>query len=497
MSETGSLPPNWECVRLGGISDIVYGKGLPTNKLEADGYPVFGASGVIGFFSQYMFEEPQLMISCRGAKSGTINFSPAKCFVTNNSLVVDFPIEQKSLRKTYFYFLQAADKGGMVTGTAQPQVTINNAVEVELPLPPLNEQHRIVAKIEELFSELEKGVESLKAAKAQLAVYRQSVLKAAFEGRLTEGWREENQNELESATELLARIKSERESRHAAQLAEWQQSVADWEASGGKASGSKKPTKPKPPKELPPLTADELADLPTLPDGWGWFRFGNTYWESILGKMLDKQKNKGELFPYLRNQNVRWGAFDLTDVSLMRFEADEYARYGLETGDLVICEGGEPGRCAIWQGNKSEMRVQKALHRVRFLPETILGNFVRYFIQFSATSGHLSRFFTGTTIKHLTGNGLQDMHLPACGFAEQHQIVQEIESRFSVVEKMEQTIEESLQKAEALRQSILKRAFEGKLVPQDPSDEPAAELLARIRAEREAAAPVRKKGKAA
>jgi len=125
------------------------------------------------------------------------------------------------------------------------------------------------------------------------------------------------------------------------------------------------------------------------------------------------------------------------------------------------------------------------LHRVRFISGTIIGEYVHYFILYAATNGHLARFFTGTTIKHLTGNGLQEMQLPVCGYDEQHQIVQEIESRFSVVEKMEQTIDESLQKAEALRQSILKRAFEGKLVPQNPDDEPASELLARIRSERE------------
>ena len=132
------LPKGWEQTKLGEISNIVYGKGLPTKNLTPSGYPVFGTNGIIGSYGEYLYEDAQLLISCRGANSGTINMSPPKCYITNNSLIVDFSVEPEILRKTYFYFLQAANKERLVTGTAQPQVTINNAVEISLPLPPLN-----------------------------------------------------------------------------------------------------------------------------------------------------------------------------------------------------------------------------------------------------------------------------------------------------------------------------------------------------------------------
>ena len=130
-----------------------------------------------------------------------------------------------------------------------------------LPIPPLNEQRRIVAKIEELFSELDKGIESLKTARAQLNVYRQAVLKHAFEGKLTAQWREENKDKLETPEQLRARIKQERE-------AHYEQQLKEWKAARGKGS------KPKASKSLPLLTAEELAELPELPKGWVWTRFG-------------------------------------------------------------------------------------------------------------------------------------------------------------------------------------------------------------------------------
>ncbi len=119
-----------------------------------------------------------------------------------------------------------------------------------------------------------------------------------------------------------------------------------------------------------------------------------------LGKMLDQKKNKGELLPYLANVNVRWGSFDLDDLREMRFEHHELDRYGLKSGDIVMCEGGEPGRCALWKGQKPGMMIQKALHRIRS-HSCLLSEFLFYYLLYIGRTGHLAPLFTGATIKHL------------------------------------------------------------------------------------------------
>lgn len=130
--------------------------------------------------------------------------------------------------------------------------------------------------------------------------------------------------------------------------------------------------------------------------------------ESCLGKMLDKDKNKGELQPYLSNKSVRWGTFDLDNLSLMRFEEAEEERYGLKIGDLVVCEGGEPGRCAIWNGKTQKMKIQKALHRVRVKPDYD-SHFLYYQFLLAGKTGDLDKYFIGSTIKHLTGVNLKQI----------------------------------------------------------------------------------------
>lgn len=195
---------------------------------------------------------------------------------------------------------------------------------------------------------------------------------------------------------------------------------------------------------------------------WEMVKLGDVA-EMCLGKMLDKNKNKGTYQPYLRNVNVRWGSFDLDDLLEMRFEESEQDRYGIRKGDLIMCEGGEPGRCAIWNSDIQNMKIQKALHRIR-LNSSVLNKYVYFLLVLYAQNGKLEKYFTGTTIKHLTGQSLKMVEIPLPPLIEQQRIVKEIESRLSQATASETYIENALQQAEALRQSILKKAFSGELV---------------------------------
>lgn len=122
--------------------------------------------------------------------------------------------------------------------------------------------------------------------------------------------------------------------------------------------------------------------------------------EFRLGKMLDEKKNKGDLMPYLANVNVRWGEFDLRELREMRFEEDELDAFGLKYGDIAMCEGGEPGRCAIWKEQMPGMMIQKAIHRIRCLAvENHI--YLYYSLRHQGQSGLLASLFTGATIKHL------------------------------------------------------------------------------------------------
>lgn len=263
-----------------------------------------------------------------------------------------------------------------------------------------------------------------------------------------------------------------------------------------------------------------------LPPSWAWAQVGQVG-DSRLGKMLDKGKNKGTPRRYLRNINVRWSEFDLTDVREMRFEDAELAEFALRRGDVLICEGGEPGRAAVWDEREKDIYFQKAIHRIRFF-EGVDAHFFVSAIRESADSGRLSAYFTGVGIKHLTGRGLASFVFPLPPLAEQRRIVAKVDEVMALCDQLEAAQTERERKRDrltaaslhrlnqpadagdrasfrkharfhishlsrfttrpdqipALRQTILGLAVLGRLVPQDTTDEPASELLKRIHAEK-------------
>lgn len=153
---------------------------------------------------------------------------------------------------------------------------------------------------------------------------------------------------------------------------------------------------------------------------WKEYKLGEIT-ESCLGKMLDAKKNKGIPQPYLANVNVRWGSFDLENLQLMRFEEHENERYGLKYGDLIVCEGGEPGRCAIWKEQVPNMKIQKALHRVR-CHENVDYRFLYYYMLWAGKKGLFDPYCTGSTIKHLPGEKLKVLPVKLPPLEEQKRI---------------------------------------------------------------------------
>ena len=260
-------------------------------------------------------------------------------------------------------------------GGAMNNVSLSDLSHLELLLPPPPEQHRIVAKIEALFSELDKGVESLKTAREQLKIYRQALLKHAFSGKLTEQWRADRKSAsasastrdniplrdvipdvTETAEALLQRIQTEREQRY-------QQQLNDWETTG------KQGTKLKAPKTLPPLTAEELAELPELPEGWAWMKVGE-----ISDVQLGRQRspnNRSNNYPtkYIRAGNLTENGLNLDDVLDMEFEPQDKERFLLAYGDVLLSEASgsanQVGKPAIWHNEIEQCCFQNTVIRVR------------------------------------------------------------------------------------------------------------------------------------
>ena len=215
-----------------------------------------------------------------------------------------------------------------------------------------------------------------------------------------------------------------------------------------------------------------------LPKGW-CFCCINDIAESLLGKTLDKSKDKGVPKEYLCAINVQWGRFDFSILKSFLIGENEFQRYSVKQGDLMVCEGGDVGRCAIWEENEREMYYQNALHRIR-CEYGISNYFLQYALWYYKLNGTIDYLCKGVTIKHFTQTTMSKLAIPLPPSNEQKRIVDEIQRLFSIIDKVEERKDKLQLTIRQTKSKILDLAIHGKLVPQDPTDEPATELLKRI-----------------
>ena len=185
------VPDNWCWTYSPFIFEVQYGNGLTLKDLKEDGYPVFGANGQIGYYDDFMYEDIKAMMSCRGAYSGTMNLSLPKSFITSNSLIIDAK-DDNITAKFIYYLFSALNKKSLVSGSAQPQVTVQAFNKFRIPLPPLAEQQRIVERIETLFAKLDEAKEKLQNTLDTFETRKAAILHKAFTGELTVTWRKQH-----------------------------------------------------------------------------------------------------------------------------------------------------------------------------------------------------------------------------------------------------------------------------------------------------------------
>ena len=215
-----------------------------------------------------------------------------------------------------------------------------------------------------------------------------------------------------------------------------------------------------------------------LPEGW-CFCCINDIAESLLGKTLDKSKDKGVPKEYLCAINVQWGRFDFSILKSFLIGENEFQRYSVKQGDLMVCEGGDVGRCAIWEENEREMYYQNALHRIR-CEYGISNYFLQYALWYYKLNGTIDYLCKGVTIKHFTQTTMSKLAIPLPPSNEQKRIVDEIQRLFSIIDKVEERKDNLQLTIRQTKSKILDLAIHGKLVPQAPTDKPASELLKRI-----------------
>jgi len=375
------------------------------------------------------------------------------------------------------------EMSGAVQGALYPAVRPADILRFRFRLPCRAQQTRIVAKLEEMLSDLDAGVAELKAASAKLTQYRRSLLKAAVEGALTADWRRKHAGEVDSASgeALLQRILAERRARwEARQRAKFQQQgkmpLAGWQS------------------QYPEPVAPDTRDLPALPRGWVWASVDQLSPDDLANGRSVPTASVGA--KVLRLTAVRDGRIDLAECKRGAWTDDEAAPFAVADGDLLVVRGNGSlnlvGRAGLVQGVREQVAYPDTLIRVRTLPRAVRPQWMGIAWDSQRTRSHFeSRARTSAGIYKISQPDITSVVIPVPPLPEQDAAIEMFDACRSEIASVARALDSTLAQSTAQRQNLLRAAFSGRLVPQDPADEPASALLERIRAAR-AVQPLRR-----
>lgn len=450
------LPQGWVECQLKDIAIVKGGKRLPAGAQYAESMTKYPYIRVTNFenmtvntndlkyltpevqnkIKNYTISKDDIYISIAGSigKVGIIPDELDGANLTENAAKIIHPINKKFLT----YILNSLEIQNQISAytksTTQPKLALYRIEELKIKFPPLNEQRRIVEKIESEFKKIDEGLEYLLITKDKIKQYRQSVLKSAFEGKLTQ----QNPGD-EPAEILLQKINPKANCLH----------------------------------------------NDKLPQGWVECQLGQVF-KIVNGDRGKNYPAKNKLhtsgIPFVSAINIQNSELSVENLLCLNEQQYDLLRSGkINKGDTLLCIRGSIGKHCIYQLDKGAIASSMVIIR-QIAPS--IDKFLFYYLESFCFRQEVKKYDNGTAQPNLSATDLKKFNYPLPPLNEQRRIVEEIETRFALADKVEKVVDDNIKQAKQLKQSILKKAFEGRLVPQDPTDEPASVLLEKIKKEK-------------
>lgn len=492
MTEAITIPNNWQRIKVEDISLRIHYGYTASSVKKNTGTKLLRITDIQNYkvnweevpfceisthdIEKYLLEENDIVFARTGATVGKSFLIQGK---VPQSVFASYLIRVQLSRyinpKYLFYFFQSADYwrqiGMKSMGSGQPSVNATSLGKISLLLCSRNEQNQIVEIIETLFSELDQSEKALLKAKQQLKVYRQALLKNAFEGRLTKIWRD--QNKPKSAEVLKNKVITRRQNLYKKELISWRYSYKTWRNENKK---NKKPLKPKELVFPAEMEKTDMKGLNELPIGVIWTKVG--FLASIeMGQSPtgDSYNNKGN-GTQLINGPVEFGSTPFSKTLAVKWTTKPTKLCAKD--DLILCvRGSTTGKMNIANDIAC---IGRGVCSIK--SEGVLQEYINHFFNYS--NKKILEMGTGSTFPSISKEQILNFIIPLFSIEEQKEIITIIESRLTIIESLEKTLKNATYNCEVFRYSILKKAFEGKLVIQDFNDEPANELLNKIKLEK-------------